>query len=78
MSLTNDFPVSPDGAVTIDVPRLPRSCSWVFFGFNITDGSPKSLKAIQIVRNGRIVRQLSLRQIEALSLDNRGVRQIKL
>ena len=78
MTSTNDFPVSPDGAVTLDVPRLPRSCSWMFFGFSITDGSPKSLKAIHIMRDGRVIRRLSLRQIEALPLDSRGARQIRL
>ena len=78
ITLTNDFPVSPDGAVTIDVPRLPRSCSWVLFDFRVIDGSPKTFKAIHVIRNGRVVRRLSVRQIEGLPLDSQGARQIGL
>lgn len=77
-SQTNEFPVAQSGEVTIDVPRLPRSCSWVWFGLTISDGSPSSLKAIHVLRDGRVVRQLSLRQIERLPLDATGTRQVRL
>src|SRR6266568_3842555 len=50
---TNEFPILESGGVTIDVPRLPRSCSWVWFGLTISDGSPINLKAIQVLRDGR-------------------------
>ena len=77
-SVTNDFRVSETGEVTIDVPRLPRSCSWVCFGFTITDGSPKNLKAIQVLRDGRVLRRFSVRQIEGLPVDRAGARLIRL
>ena len=75
---TNEFPIVESGEVTIDVPRLPRSCSWVWFGLTISDGSPSNLRAIHILRDGRVVRRLSLHQIERLPFDTAGARQIRL
>jgi hypothetical protein len=73
-----DFAVAQDGRVTIDVPRLPRSCSWVCLGITIRDGSPYNSKAIQVLRDGKIVRRLSLRQLERLHMDEAGVRKMAL
>jgi hypothetical protein len=50
----------------------------MWFGIAIRDGSPKSLKAIHILRDGRVIRRLSLRQLERLPLDASGARQVNL
>ena len=73
-----DFLVATDGRVTIDVPRLPRSCSWVCLGITIRDGSPYNSKIIQVLRDGKIVRRLSLRQLEQMRLGGSGDRKIVL
>ena len=73
-----DFSVAQDGIVTIDVPRLPRSCSWVCLGITIRDGSPYNSKAIQVLRDGKVLRRLSLRQLERMRLEESGVRKIAL
>lgn len=76
-SETNNFPVARDGQVTIDVPPLPLTCSSICVGFTIRDGSPNSLKAIHILRDGGGVRRLSLREVEKLPLDGAGGREIR-
>ena len=50
----------------------------MWFGLTIRDGSPKRLKAIEILQDGRIIRQLSLRELERLPVDPTGVKQISL
>lgn len=77
-SATNDFPVAQNGEVTIDVPRLPRACSWMWFGIILRDGSPESRKAIHVLRDGRVIRWLSLRQLDCMPLDSAGTWQIRL
>jgi hypothetical protein len=67
------FPVAVDGRVTFDVPRLPRGCDTYLFGVvKIADSSPENLSAIHVLRDGKIVRKLSLRQIERLPVDAEG------
>ena len=73
-----DFSVPQDGIVTIAVPRLPRSCSWMCLGITIRDGSPYHSKAIQVPRDGKVLRRLSLRQLERMRLEESGVRKIAL
>ena len=73
-----DFPVSQDGRVTINVPQLPRSCSWICWGITIRDGSPYKRKAVHVLRDGKVVRRLSLAQLEQLPLDESGSRKLHL
>ena len=71
--------VPPDGRVLVDVPTLPRGCSVYFFGFiKVSDGSPEGVRAIQVLRDGKVVRRLSLRTIHELPLDSDGYRVVKL
>lgn len=67
------FPVAADGSVTFDVPRLARGCDTYLFGlFKIGDGSPENVRAIHVLRGGRIVRKLSLIQLGRLPVDAEG------
>ena len=77
-SQTNEFPISPTGEVTIAVPALGRSCSLVCWGITLQDGSPFNRKVFELVRDGHVVRRLSLRQLEALPLDSSGARKLVL
>jgi hypothetical protein len=67
------FPVAADGRVTFDVPRLPRGCDTYLFGvIKIGDGSPENVRAIHVLRDGKIVRKLSLTQVGRLPADADG------
>ena len=71
--------VPPDGRVLVGVPTLPRSCSVYLFGFiKVGDGSRERVRAIQILRDGKVVRRLSLRTIHEMPLDSDGYRVVKL
>jgi hypothetical protein len=71
--------VPPDGRVLVDVPRLPRGCSVYLFGvIKLSDGSPERVRAIQVLRNGKVVRRLSLQTIHNLPLDSDDYRMVKL
>jgi len=73
-----DFPVSKDGRVTVDIPVLPRSCSWRWFGLTIVDRSPYGRRVIQVVCDGKVMRRLSIRELEKLPLDESGAHKLKL
>jgi hypothetical protein len=67
------FAVGADGRVVFDVPRLPRGCDVHLFGFiKVGDGSPESVPAIHVLREGRVVRKLSLKKLGKLPLDKEG------
>ncbi len=77
-SKVTSFPVTVEGRVTIEVPVLPRRCSWVCFGIRILDGSPKTRKAVVVTNNGRVVRRFSTQQLERLQQNASNERVIKL
>lgn len=67
------LPVAADGRVTFEVPRLPRGCDTYLFGVvKVADGSPENVRAIHVLRNGKIVRKLSLTQLGRLPVDVEG------
>ena len=71
--------VPTDGRVVVDVHALARACSVYLFGFIKTkNGAPERLPAIYILREGRVVRRLSLRTLHDLPLDPEGYRVLKL
>ena len=78
----NDRPevaVPVDGRVVVDMPVLPRGCSVYVFGIiKVTDGRPERVRAVHILRDGKVVRRLSLRAIHDLPLDPDGYRIVKL
>lgn len=70
---TQMFPVAADGRVTFDVPQLPRGCDTFLFGVvKIGDGRPENVRAIHVLRHGKIVRKLSLAQLARLPMDAEG------
>jgi hypothetical protein len=75
---TNTFSISTDGEGLIDIPALPRGCSLVCLGMKLQDGSPYNWKVIEVLRDGRVVRRLSLRQIDRLPADTSGRRTLSL
>jgi len=71
--------VPADGRVEINVPRLPRGCSVNLFGLiKMGDGSPERVRAIHVVRDGKVVRKLSLDNIHELPLEPDGYRKLTL
>lgn len=75
-----EFPVSPDGRVTIDVPTLPRACSvYLFDRIRISSGfSPLTSKSVDVVDSGHIAATLSLTEITKLSTDASGYHVLKV
>jgi hypothetical protein len=73
-----DFRVGADGRVILDVPRLPRRCSVDWFGIRVWDGSPMSRKVVEVLKDGRILRRLSLQELERLPIDSVGDFRIDL
>jgi len=70
---TSRFPVSGDGRVVFDVPRLQRGCDAYLFGFiKVRDGSPETVSAIHVLRDERVVRKLSLQELAKLPVDAEG------
>lgn len=67
------FSVATDGRVTFDVPRLRRGCDVYLFGIvKIGDGSPENVPAVHVLRDGKIVRKLSLAKLGELPVDTGG------
>jgi len=75
-----EFPVSSDGRVTIDVPRLPRACSvYLFDKIRISGGvKPLTAKSFQLLDTGNVVARLSLAEIEKLPSDRSGYHILKM
>ena len=74
-----NYPVAPDGRVTLDVPRLERGCATYLFGVvKVNDGSPYDVPAIHLNRDGRTIRKLSLNDLAKLPVDEQGYRLVKV
>ena len=69
---TQDYPVASDGRVTFDVPQLPRGCATYFLGVKVSDSRSEDVQAIHLLRDGAVVRRLSLAQIDKLPVDAEG------
>lgn len=68
-----DYPVASDGRVQFTVPRFSNGCDVYVFGVIKTrDGSAESVRVVELRRDARVVRRLSLAQIAALSKDDAG------
>jgi len=73
------YPVAPDGRVTFDVPSLPRGCNvYLFDVIKISDGSSENLRAIQLLRDGKVLRRFSLKQLAKLPTDAEGYSTVKV
>ena len=76
---TQEYTVAPDGRVSFDVPALPRGCdTYLFDVIKIGDGSPENVRAIQLLKDGKVVRKFSLKQLAHLPCDSDGYRTVKV
>lgn len=72
-------PVGTNGIVNFHVPSLPRGCAvYLFEVVKISDSRPEDVRAINLQKDGKTVRKLSLNDIAKLGTDTNGVRQIKV
>jgi len=69
-----DYRVPADGRVTLDVPAYRAGCSvYLFDKLRIQRGAnPFTARTIDVVAGGKILRQLSLKEISALPVDPEG------
>jgi len=79
-SNTAEFPVSSDGRVIIDVPRLPRTDSvYLFDWIRISGGvQPFTAKSVQLLDSGNIAAKLSLEEIAKLPSDPEGYHILRM
>jgi hypothetical protein len=67
------YPVAADGRVTFEVPSLERGCDVYLFGLiKVGDGNPENIPAIHVLREGKVVRKLSLANLGKLPQDTEG------
>jgi hypothetical protein len=73
------YPVDTNGIVSFHVPSLPRGCAvYLFGGLKVSDARSENVRAVELQKDGRTVRKLSLNDIAKLATDTNGVRQIKI
>jgi hypothetical protein len=70
--------VVEDGRVVVEFPVLPRECSTYLLGVRLRDRSVEARKIIHLVRDGRIVRKLSVNQLRRLPLDQQGFHRLRV
>ena len=68
-----DYPVAADGHVSFTVPSFEGSCDmYLFDAIKVQDGSAENIRVVELRREGRVVRRLSLAQIAKLVRDEAG------
>jgi hypothetical protein len=68
-----DTPVPPDGRLTFDVPVTSRASTIYCFMIPVYRyPPPDTLRVIQVMRDGRLVRKLSAQDIARLPVDAEG------
>jgi hypothetical protein len=73
------YPVPSDGLVSFDVPSLSRGCAVYLFGLvKIADHRSEDVAAIEVISDGRVVRQLSLSQISKLPTNSESAHVLTL
>ena len=75
---TNTFSISQTGDAIIDIPALPHGCNLTCLGITLKDGSPRSRKVVQVFREERVVRRLSIEEIDDLSARGSGTVRLDL
>ena len=74
-----DYPVGSDGIVRFRVPQLPRGCAVRLFGvIKVADNKSEDVRAIQLIKDGKTVRKLSLNDITKLPVGTNGVREVRI
>ncbi|MEO7299851.1 MAG: hypothetical protein ABI042_14890 [Verrucomicrobiota bacterium] len=76
--LSKHYEVGSDGIVNFHVPSLPRGCAVRFLDvIKIADHRLEDVQAIELVKDGKSVRKLSLDDIAKLELDPNGIPRLK-
>jgi hypothetical protein len=74
-----DYPVAADGHVTFIVPSFQHGCDIYLFGVaKVRDGAAEDVRVIEVRRDARVIRRLSLTQIAKLPRDEAGYAVIKI
>jgi hypothetical protein len=75
-----DYPVPADGRVIVGIPAYRPTCGVYLFNSIKVGGAddPLGTWAITVTSGGRILRKLSVRQVEKLTTDLDGYRVLKL
>jgi hypothetical protein len=74
-----DYPVASDGRVEFTVPRFGNGCDVYIFGVIKTrHGSAESVRVVELRRDTRVVRRLSLAQISELPKDEAGFSLVRI
>ncbi len=67
------FPVPGDGRVSFEVPPLQSGCDAYLFGaLKVRDGSPENVRAIHVIKSGKVVRKFSLSELGKMPVDSEG------
>jgi hypothetical protein len=70
--------VSGDGRATVHIPVLPRECSTYFLWVKITDRSVEARKILEFVRDGQVVKKISINHLRSLPADSAGFHELRL
>ena len=74
-----DYPVASEGRVQFTVPRFNHGCDVYVLGFIKTrDGSAERVRVVELRRDARVVRRLSLAQISELPRDEAGYSVVRV
>lgn len=72
------LPVAEDGRLILEFPVLPRECSTYLLGVRLKERSVEARKIIHIVRDGRVVKKLSVNRLRRLPPDEQGFHRVKV
>jgi len=70
--------VPADGRTIVQIPVVSRECSTYLFGLRIKDRSVEARKLIAFVRDGRVVKKISVNSLRRLPVDPAGYHELKL
>ena len=74
-----DYPVAADGHVSFTVPPIQHGCDIYIFGVvKVRDGAAEDARVIEVRRDERVIRRLSLTQIAKLPKDEAGYAVINI
>ena len=78
-SRSQDFPVPPDGRVTLAVPPFSRGCTVRFLGIRTSDGyDPLQKWTVTLKVASKTISGLTLNQVAKLPTDAEGFHLLKL
>lgn len=70
--------VPADGRVVLAFPVLPRQCSTYLLGIRLVDRSVEARDLVHFVRDGRVVKRMSVNQLRRRPVDSLGFHTVDL